>query len=413
MARRMSDDDLSQLKDGAKIIGNQLKSSSRIIAEQIKSEAKRVREEMNARQSNSSKTFNARKQPIKSTASAKTASSSEDRAISETTVKRLVSSPPARASLLAGTAAILLICFALVQSCGHNETKPSPSMGSIEPEEIKAEAPDPISVSFPQDTALKAAVVAITNCYATDVLADDGGTYDAKKFHSYADISGFYLTVEDKGAWSPVDESTWQVRKLKLKNHNGPMCYQVDANVKQQNQDYVITRAIISYAPTFDAIEEENESAATEDLTSSDNHPYLSVPNNLVTQKRDIAAEKAQIEAIDSARAEETEYDNWVDSQFSLWNGDSDAFINLVKNQLNDSHSLRDTETNYIAIQDQDALDTVNASFSQNGSPVANMNDIYITMDFTAKNAFGARVKSQAHGIIRYPSGTVELLTIV
>ena len=278
--------------------------------------------------------------------------------------------------------------------------------------ELKLKANAPVKVSFDEDMALRAVVVATTNSFAPDVFGADGSTYDPAKFHPYSNISGFYLTVEDKGTWKGKDEATWRVEKLKMRNAEKSVCYMVDADVSHEEGRYIVTNATISYGPSFEAMEKEEGSVSTEELEANDNRPYLYVSDALVADDRNPAQEKVQSEAVSAAGSEQTDYDSWVESQFSLWDGNNSSFEKLVKNRLNDERSFRDAKTGHIACRDQATLDQVNGALSKDGVPVAKMNDVYITMEFSAKNGFGARVKNTAHGIIRYPSGDVELLAI-
>lgn len=271
----------------------------------------------------------------------------------------------------------------------------------------------PVEVEYPMDIAQKVAIVAITNCYASDVFADDGSSYDRNKFHSYADMSGYYLTMIDEGTWEPVDESTWHVDDMQLKVAGSEHYFQISADISTDGEGYVVDSATVSNANSLSDIENDSNSVGTDKLTAGEHAPYLYVSNALIADERDTAAEQAATEAEASAKSEQEEYDEWVSSKFSLWDGSNRTLVNLVKDRLNDKRSFEHEETSYIACNNDDNLNLVNSTLSAAGLPTANRNDVYIVMDFTAKNGFNARIKQQAHGIIRYPSGDIELLAVI
>ncbi|OUP11063.1 hypothetical protein [Collinsella sp. An2] len=268
-----------------------------------------------------------------------------------------------------------------------------------------------IEVSFDQETATRAAVVAMTNCYATDVFTADGSAYDVTKFHSYADMGGYYLTVESSGTWRPKDAQTWHVEGLRLKAAGGDFRIEFKGDVTFDGANYIISGEAKT-ANSFDAIDSGGENVGTDTFQPSETAPYLTVSPALVADARDTAAESAARDAENAARKEQEDYNDWVSSQFSFWSGSNDAFVDAVKSMLNDERSFHHEETKYLPIRDAETLDSVNSSFSQNGSAVASMNDVLLTMDFTAKNGFNATIKCQAYGIMHYPDGNVDVLGI-
>lgn len=267
-----------------------------------------------------------------------------------------------------------------------------------------------IEPSYEKELAMRVVVVAMTNCWASDVYGDDGN-YDVTKFHSYADITGYYLTVIEEGSWSGASEDTWHVDNMRLQASEG-LCLELSADVSFDGENYVVSSATVTYGNSFEDIESGNEwSVSTENYDPSDSSPFLTVAPSLVEAARDEAAASAQESERAAEKAEQIEYTNWVDSQFSWWDGKNDAFVDLVKSNLNDERSFDHIETRYIAIQDESMLADVNAAIGDTLEP-AKINDVYIVMDFSAKNGFNATIKKQAAGIIRYPSGNVELLAI-
>lgn len=75
-----------------------------------------------------------------------------------------------------------------------------------------------VNVNFPIENAKRAAVVALTNGYATDVFTEDGDYYDPAKLHTYADLSGYHMIVVNDGIWTAKSENMWHVDGLILED---------------------------------------------------------------------------------------------------------------------------------------------------------------------------------------------------
>ena len=267
-------------------------------------------------------------------------------------------------------------------------------------------------MSFDEETARRAVVVAMTNCFATDVFTADGMSYDSTKFHSYADMSGYYLTVVEDGVWNPKSTDTWHVDGLALRTVGNSFYVVVSADVTFDGANFVVSSATAGTGATLDdARQGSGWTGSTDTYNPGEGTPFLTVSPSLVADARDSAAEQGAIDAESAAKAEQEAYDSWVSDQFGFFSGSNDELVSLVKERLNDEGSFKHKETGYIAIRDQATLDEVNASLS--GVTVANMNDVLVTMEFTAKNGFNATIKSQALGLIRYPSGSVELIAVL
>lgn len=280
---------------------------------------------------------------------------------------------------------------------------------------LQLEYTRPVEPSVSLDMARRSAVVAMTNCFATDVLTADGSAYDTSKFHSYSDMSGYYMTVEREGSWSGKDENTWTVTNLALKAAGSDFYVVVSGDITFDGSNYVLPSVEVKYGNSLDdAMGGGGWSGATETHTAGGGSPYLTVPSSLVENDRDSETEdKARQEEAEKKDAER-EYDSWVDSHFSFWNGQCDELVDLVIERLNDERSFDHKETSYIAVRDEATLQEVNQILGSNASD-ANIavGDVLVVMEFTAKNGFNATIKSSAMGVIRYPSGAVELLAIV
>jgi hypothetical protein len=97
-------------------------------------------------------------------------------------------------------------------------------------EEVETPAEVTLEASFPVENAKRAAVVAITNALATDVFAADNNTVDPTKYHSYADLSGYYMIVTSWGTWYAKDDATWHVDGLEMhpNEYNTIACVSLD-----------------------------------------------------------------------------------------------------------------------------------------------------------------------------------------
>ena len=226
-------------------------------------------------------------------------------------------------------------------------------------------------------------------------------------------MSGYYLTVVHEGTWEPIDESTWHVEDLQLKAAGQEFYYVFSGDISQDGERYIVTTASITSANSLDEANDKSWSAGLDELKANENTPYLFVDTSLISDDRDTAAERAATEAETSARIEREEYEGWVDSQFSWFDGKNDQLVDIVKSRLNDERSFKHIDTNYIVCNDKETLNMVNNALLADGLPLANLKDIYIVMDFSAKNGFNATIKQQAHGIVRYPSGHAEIIAIL
>lgn len=120
--------------------------------------------------------------------------------------------------------------------------------------------------TFPIENAKRAAVVAITNSFATDVFKADRQTYDVSKFHSYADTSGkvesYFFNVTSWGTWSVIDEKTWHVDSLILKNILGTVA-NGSLDVKYDGKKYIVSNEKGTFGKDLDLSEIEKEKNAS------------------------------------------------------------------------------------------------------------------------------------------------------
>jgi lipoate-protein ligase A len=107
-----------------------------------------------------------------------------------------------------------------------------------------------VTVSFQRVFAFRAAVFAFTNYYADDVFTEDGNAYDLNKLHSYSDISGFFLYIDDEGAWSVKNENTWHVNHIQMTLVDYHTKIDVSLDVSYDGQYYVVSN-LAGEAPSF------------------------------------------------------------------------------------------------------------------------------------------------------------------
>jgi len=108
-----------------------------------------------------------------------------------------------------------------------------------------------------------------------------------------------------------------------------------------------------------------------------------------------------------------TERNEWINSQFSVWDGSHTVLKGLIKDNLNDEKSFKHIETTYIDIATEDKRDYVNDILENAGySQRVEVGDLFIMTQFSAKNAFNATVKNTAFGIVDYSENLVRLIGI-
>ena len=418
-------DDLQQLKASAADIGRQLKSSGKIIAKRVSIEAKKAQEEISQRAPGEIEKGRDKAQAAFSKLREAGKGSAHLQKPARKPIQKSTKKPiqPLILLLIALCAAPLAISLGF-SSCSSEQSSESETAIEVsgsaerdsgdESKDKKEKKPSAaVEPSYSSETAQRVATVAMTNMYADDVFADDGSGYDTAKFHSYADMSAYYITVVENGTWKIVNESTWHVDNMRFKVAGNEMRIQLTADVHYDGTRYAVTNGSAAYANSFEDIENDSSTVGIDELNAKDSTPYLYVDENLISEDRDMEAEAAAASAEANAKAAADEYENWVGSQFSLWDGKNKQLVKLVKSSLNDERSFEHIETNYITCDTEDSLATVNDALSADELPLANEKDVYVVMDFSAKNAFNATIKQQAHGIIRYPSGDVELLAVI
>lgn len=163
-----------------------------------------------------------------------------------------------------------------------------------------------------KNMALRAAVVAMTNLYATDVFTADGSSYDASKFHSYADTSGYYMDVLQEGNWTGVDADTWHVDDLQLKASSG-LYVALTSDVSFDGTNYVLSAVTAKCGNSVEAAEKGTGGVDT--LEPRETTPYLTVSQTLIADDR--SAGQSQSNGVQDADASSntSSSDAWDDER--------------------------------------------------------------------------------------------------
>lgn len=268
---------------------------------------------------------------------------------------------------------------------------------------------DALEEKIPQATAQKVVVVAMTNCQATDVFNKDGTTYNTAKFHSYDDIDGFYLYVIDEGNWTAKDEQTWHVTDMKCMMSGYDTLLKVCSDISFDGTNYVVSN-VDKMIATEEYIDSGNTAKVnTEHLEPAKTNPFLTVKPELVKKDRDSAAERAR----NNRTMPTEERKAWISNQFHWWSSAHTGLEDLVKDALNDERSYDHKKTEYIDIVNESKQTLVNDTLKKLGSSYrVEIGDLFIMLEFSAKNVFNATIKSTAYGIVRYSDNTVTLIHI-
>lgn len=135
----------------------------------------------------------------------------------------------------------------------------------------------------------RAVVVGLTNAQADDVWTND--EYDPKKFHSYADLSGFFLELYSDGTWSKVNDYTWHVDHILLSPYELSSIFDASCDVSFDGSKYCISN-MSGYIRSGSITNEEAAAKGlgtnlTELQESSDAVTYFIIDSSLVEEERD------------------------------------------------------------------------------------------------------------------------------
>lgn len=193
---------------------------------------------------------------------------------------------------------------------------------------------------FTQEYALRVATVAMTNAQATDIFAPDGNTYDSSKFHSYSDTTGFYMTLYTDGTWNNSGEDFWHVDDLVLKIEEYDTYLKASMDIQFDGINYIVSNVVYTVSTLENLNSEDTSNQYTEELQHSENTPYLTVSPSLIYKNR--AVEPSEDAVSETASSADTivsgadtlgsDWENWVENQFSFWDGAHKELEKLVNN---------------------------------------------------------------------------------
>ena len=134
------------------------------------------------------------------------------------------------------------------------------------------------------DRYFRAAVVAFTNGFATDVFAEDGNTLDPQKFHSFDDVSGDHFDIVFEGSWKQIGERRWEGKGIELKIYNGDTVLNAfDVVVKYDQGSFILEHADGTFAlPGKESI----GTPLSQFMELDTEHQYTVVPAALVEKDR-------------------------------------------------------------------------------------------------------------------------------
>ncbi len=109
-----------------------------------------------------------------------------------------------------------------------------------------------------------------------------------------------------------------------------------------------------------------------------------------------------------------TLHNQWINDQFSVWDGSHKVLKELIIKSLNDEKSYKHIETKYRTIKTQEDKVEINKILEEAGySTRVEIKDLYITQEFSAKNAFNATIKNTGIGVASYENNQVTLIDIL
>lgn len=273
------------------------------------------------------------------------------------------------------------------------------------------------NVIFTQEFAIRAAVVAMTNSLATDVMTEDGSAYNPELFHRFSDTSGYHMSIYDEGKWQ-LQENSWHVDDLILEIEEYGTYLKGSMDVNFDGTNYIVTKVNRVVAQLENLDSEDANKVNKETLEVSDFNSFLTVSPDLIEEDRDLAGieEELSEENISENKnyLNDASRDEWIDSQFSFWNGSHNALEDLIKENLNNEDSYDHIETTYIDVYDEERQILVNETLAGIGcSQQVEIGDLLIMVEFSAENAFGGTIKNMAYGIASYSTDTISLVTIL
>ncbi len=250
----------------------------------------------------------------------------------------------------------------------------------------------------PNDSA-----TSISDTNTNDQINKEKGTPSEIEEENPSDIPG--ENEFEKSVWRIVEENKGELISIETVDLEGSDEISVIAGVLCENNEDVVN-SIIDGVKEFTL---NNESKVSTVFTFGDIKKGKDGPVLLLAAVNSDGTTSTSMESIDY----NTKRNNWIRNQFSAWDGNHTELKKLVVKNLNDEKSYKHIETNYIDINSEERVNEVNKILSDAGySQKVELNDLFITSQFSAKNAFGGTIKNTAYGIASFNNQTITLIGI-
>jgi hypothetical protein len=242
-----------------------------------------------------------------------------------------------------------------------------------------------ITVNFPREFAFRAAVVAFTNYYADDIFTEDGNSYDMSKLHSYSDINGFFLYIDDEGTWTVKDDNTWHVSNLKM------------------TLPYYYTKINVSLDVSFDGEYYIVSNLSGEAPSYSDFDSRFSSMQVLESDSWFVISSQISADMISNDRVVQPKYRPiYIDGN----TGEHLLLTYLIKESITYPNTYNEVSTEWIPIIYSN-IEVLQGAFNENLS----IGDFVIKIEFTCKNANNDTIYIVAYGI-EHINGEVILVSM-
>ncbi len=150
-------------------------------------------------------------------------------------------------------------------------------------------------------------------------------------------------------------------------------------------------------------MDEVQEATVAEATTESTTEETTTTTEETTTTETTLSAEEAAAQA----RQE------WIESQFSIWDGSHKELTTLIKTNLNDEKSYEHINTVFVDVNSQERVDIVNMKLAAlEIDHKVKIGDLFIDTEFSAKNGFNATIKSHAYGVATESDNMIYLLGI-
>jgi hypothetical protein len=229
---------------------------------------------------------------------------------------------------------------------------------------------------------------------------------DNSKIEEKEDLPDIPLANDfEKAVWEIVDKNEAKLISIETINIEGSEETSVIAAVSCKNDEDTVN-SILDAIKNIITSNDTNEAIIINfgDIAKGENAPLL-----LMAGIYDDGTIDTSMISIDYNSTR----NKWIKEQFSAWDGSHRTLKELILKNLNDEKSYDHIETTYIDVNSEDRMNNVNKILSDAGyKQRVEMDDLFISTQFSAKNAFGGTVKHTAYGIASYSNQTITLIGI-